>query len=55
MTLGWAICWTLILITNIVNAVSGAAPTWVAVFCPLSVLAVYCWADYIDKKADGRR
>lgn len=55
MTLGIAICWTLILITDIVCAISGAAPTWVAVFCPLSILVLDCWVDYIDEKANRRR
>lgn len=55
MTLGLAICWTLVLITNIVGAVSGAAPTWVAVFCPLSVLVLDCWMDYAVEKVNKRR
>ena len=55
MTLGLAICWTLVLIFDIVGAVSGTAPTWVAVFCPLSVLVLDCWVDYIVEKVNGRK
>lgn len=45
MKLVLALCWTAILITIIVRAVSGAAPTWVAVFCPLSILVLNYWID----------
>lgn len=55
MTLGLAICWTLVFIADIISAVSGAAPTWVTVFCPLSVLVLNCWVDYIVEKTKGRR
>lgn len=55
MTLGLAICWTLVLITDIVGAVSGAAPTWVAVFCPLSVLVFNYWVEYIVEKSKRGR
>ena len=55
MTLNVAIGWTLVLIIDIIYAVSGTAPTWVAVFCPLSILVLDCWIDYIDEKANRRR
>lgn len=55
MTLDMAICWTLVLIIDIIYAVSGAAPTWVAVFCPLSIPVLDCWVDYIDERINKRR
>jgi hypothetical protein len=55
MTLGLAFGWTLVLITNIVGVVSGAAPTWVAVFCPVSALVFNCWIDYIVEKVNRRK
>lgn len=53
MTLALAICWTLVLIIDIVAAISGAAPTWVAVFSPLIVLVLDRWIDYINENFNG--
>lgn len=50
MALVLAICWTLVLITDIISAVIGNAPTWTLVFCPLIILVMDKWEDYIRSR-----
>ncbi len=50
MNLFFAICWTLILSLDVINASNGHAPTWVSIFCPLAVLTVSSWMDYFKNK-----
>ena len=50
MALVLAICWTLVLITDIISVVVGNAPTWVLVFCPLIILVRDKWEDYIRSR-----
>ena len=42
-----AILWTVVLITDIVSAVHGDLPNWTLVFCPLAILVLNRWTDYI--------
>lgn len=51
-TLALAILWSIILITNIINAAIGADPTWVLVFCPLVCYVSALWVQYIDERLD---
>ena len=55
MKLIFAIGWTLILIMDIFLACNGHTPTWVSVFCPLAVLAISAWMDYlVNKNKEGK-
>ena len=41
-----AICWTIVLVLNIVIcATSDAPPSWVTMFCALSALTLNSWID----------
>ncbi len=43
-----AICWTIVLVLNIIIcAGSDASPSWVTMFCALSALVMNSWFDVI--------
>lgn len=48
-----AIIWTISLIADIVSALCGNAPTWTLVFCPLSVLVINYWMEFIIEKLES--
>jgi hypothetical protein len=54
MSLLLAIIWTICLALDIADAVAGNAPTWLLVFCPLAVLVLRYWMDYLAEKIDER-
>ena len=49
-----AILWTAIAIANIVAYCNGIAPSWLDVFCPLTVVVLCAWCawymDYTHKR-----
>ena len=55
MKLSLALAYTMMLITQIIGASVGNAPSWMAVFCPLIVLVMKLWLDYADEKVNGRK
>lgn len=55
MKLFLAICWSVVLIGNIVECAAGVAPSWFDVFCPLSLLVVDCWLNWLTERIDKRR
>lgn len=51
MTTLMLILWTIVLVGDIMMAVSGAAPNWLLVFCPLIVVWFNSLMEYIyDEK-----
>lgn len=47
MKLILAILWTVIAAMDIAQAVAGMTPTWVSVFCPLSIVVLDSWMDWL--------
>lgn len=46
MNLISAICWTIVLVLNIIIcAASDASPSWITMFCALSALTLNSWFD----------
>ena len=52
MKLFLAICWSIILVDNIVGCAKGLTPSWFDVFCPGIVLFVECWLDWLVERID---
>ena len=52
MKLFLAICWSIILVDNIVRCAKGLTPSWFDVFCPGIVLFVECWLDWLVGRID---
>ncbi len=50
MKLMLALLWTFILVMDIVICATGGGPTWVSVFCPLTIVVLRDWIDYIESK-----
>lgn len=50
MELSLAIMWSIILILDIASALTGGTPSWFSVFCPLLVLVLRYWMDYLSKR-----
>lgn len=50
MELTLAILWSTVLVTDIISAVVGNAPTWILVFCPLAILVIDKWNDYMKSR-----
>ena len=50
MKLLLAILWSVVMVVDIISAVIGNAPTWVLVFCPLTILVIDKWDDYIRSR-----
>lgn len=48
-SLALAIMWTVCLLVDIVSALTGDAPSWTLVFCPLSILVLDRWCHYADE------
>lgn len=46
--LGFAILWTIIGVGDIMLAASGQDPTWVSVFCPLTLVILEAWKDWFE-------
>lgn len=55
MKLFLAICWSLVMFCDIIVCVGGGSPTWIAVFCPLVVVVVNYWLDWITSRIDKSR
>ena len=47
MKLLLAILWSVVMVVDIISAVVGNAPNWILVFCPLIILVMDKWEDYI--------
>lgn len=47
-----AILWSIVLVADIISAVVGNDPSWVLVFCPLIILVMDKWENYIRNKGD---
>lgn len=47
MKLLLAILWSVVMAVDIISAVAGNDPNWILVFCPLSILVMDKWEDYI--------
>lgn len=45
-----AILWSIVLVADIISAVVGNDPSWVLVFCPLIILVMDKWENYIRSK-----
>ena len=52
MKLWMAIMWSIVLVADIISAVVGNDPSWVLVFCPLTILVMDKWENYIRIKGD---
>lgn len=48
MKLLLAILWSVVMVIDIINAVIGNDPNWILVFCPLIILVMDKWEDYIQ-------
>lgn len=48
MKLTLAILWSVVLGMDIALCAAGKDPTWVSVFCPLSVVVLENWLDWIS-------
>lgn len=44
-----AICWTVMLIADIISCLCGDASSWVLVFCPIITLVCVLWSDYLEE------
>lgn len=49
MELLLAIMWSIVLMIDLASALVGNAPSWMLVFCPLSILVLKYWIDYFNK------
>ena len=47
MKLLLAILWSVVMAVDIISAVAGNDPNWILVFCPLGILVMDKWEDYI--------
>lgn len=50
MKLLLAILWSIVMVADIISAVVGNAPSWILVFCPLVILVMDKWEDYIRSR-----
>lgn len=50
MKLLLAILWSFALVVDIISAVTGNAPNWILVFCPIIVVVMDKWEDYIQSR-----
>lgn len=50
MKLLLAILWSVVMVVDIISAVVGNAPSWILVFCPLVILVMDRWEDYIRSR-----
>lgn len=48
MKLLLAILWSVVMVIDIISAVIGNDPNWILVFCPLIILVMDKWEDYIQ-------
>lgn len=55
MKLFLAICWSIVLIGNIIECAAGLTPTWFDVFIPLSVVFCDCWLDWGFERLHRRK
>ena len=49
-----ATLWTLILIIDLIEWHCGQAPTWIDVFCPTLIAAIFYWEEVISKVIKDR-
>lgn len=47
MQLIYAIIWTFVFIIDFINMLIGNEPSWFLVFCPLAILVVEYWDQYL--------
>ena len=45
-----AIMWTFCLCVDLVAMFMGNEPSWILVFCPLTMLVFNCWTEYFEKR-----
>ena len=50
MKLLLAILWSVVMAVDIISAVFGNDPNWILVFCPLIILVMDKWEDYIQSR-----
>lgn len=50
MKLFLAVCWSIIMIEHITECAAGIPPSWFDVFCPLIVVFINCWCDWIVER-----
>ena len=50
MKLLLAILWSVVMAIDIISAVVGNDPNWILVFCPLIILVMDKWKDYIQSR-----
>ena len=50
MKLLLAILWSVVMAVDIISAVVGNDPNWILVFCPLVILVMDKWEDYIRSR-----
>lgn len=50
MKLLLAILWSIVMVVDIISAVVGNDPNWILVFCPLIILVMDKWEDYIRSR-----
>ena len=50
MKLTLAILWSIVLATDIVSAIVGNEPNWILVFCPLAILVIDKWENYMKSR-----
>lgn len=50
MKLLLAILWSVVMAVDIITAVVGNDPNWILVFCPLVILVMDKWEDYIQSR-----
>lgn len=50
MKLLLAILWSVVMAVDIISAVVGNDPNWILVFCPLVILVMDKWEDYIQSR-----
>ena len=51
LILAWG--WTICLIVDIISCAVGDQPSWILVFCPLTILVWDRWDHYIQEKRHG--
>ena len=45
-----AICWSVVMVGNIVECSVGLTPSWFDVFCPLVVVVIDSWLDWLTTR-----
>ncbi len=44
-----AVLWTMCLFMDVISAITGGSPSWSTVLCPLFILVINYWIEFIKR------